>query len=473
MRRLILLFIVCLKSLIVFSQDTIYAPPFDFEGTNVLWHHRPVEVSDIKNQIGLILQRELLYPHLSPLIVNDRLYYLLDNGGGFSNPGSTLICYNHNTGDTIWQRNYNLKFYGKGFTYFWDMQNFGENIELFGYAWKDTILYNISGLKAGFTHLRKVDKNGHDIEEKINLENHNRVTFQECVPPVYLEGHDHAWFYQVGYIESGSSYNHFAKPWVWDKDFNIRELPEFDINIQAPLSYNSLDLHGAIEINPNKYLFFADLFLTDSNSRRHYVWSTSASGKPEGLRDISDVIGRDKRVIDWEKSKNGVRLRVWGHSKIHKKQYEGYIYFDENGMVIKDQRELNFEGKLVGRMKSLDLKGNNEILHVINLLDEPTALYFYKEYPDGRMVKCGEMLSRADPKFIFFPTHVLQTKEGDIILSLTAQLDNQSGGWPYICKIDGKELSLISSTDNSNSNPLFLCFRIQLKHKCSLSYWLN
>lgn len=46
------------------------------------------------------------------------------------------------------------------------MQNFGENIELFGYAWKDTILYNISGLKAGFTHLRKVDKNGHDIEEK-------------------------------------------------------------------------------------------------------------------------------------------------------------------------------------------------------------------------------------------------------------------------------------------------------------------
>lgn len=83
-------------------------------------------------------------------------------------------------------------------------------------------------------------------------------------------------------------------------------------------------------------------------------------------------------------------------------------------------------------MKSLDLKGNNEILHVINLLDEPTALYFYKEYPDGRMVKCGEMLSRADPKFIFFPTHVLQTKEGDIILSLTAQLDNQSGVALYL-----------------------------------------
>ncbi len=111
----ILVIALWINFVIANAADTIRAPKFNFSGTKVAWYHRPVEINEVK-QVGTIIKLEQLKQFKSPIIKNNRVFYLLDNNDILDQTGSTLICYNLETGDSLWQKNYNRNFYGSGLT---------------------------------------------------------------------------------------------------------------------------------------------------------------------------------------------------------------------------------------------------------------------------------------------------------------------------------------------------------------------
>ncbi len=133
----------------------------------------------------------------------------------------------------------------------------------------------------------------------------------------------------------------------------------------------------------------------------------------------------------------------------------GYLYLDADANIVKDQRNLVIDGKRVGHISSIDLMDHGNILHVIRFIEE-NNLYFYTEKPDGRFLKSAELINQNFHIYAFLPRYILQTPDRDIILTLEANLDSLSfgeyfttGGWPYICKTEAKELSIFTDTKST------------------------
>jgi len=445
----ILLPFVLVVNQTVVSQELIYAPAFRFSGTPVQWHHQPVENNDIR-QVGFIYKKHQLDQFKRPIVIGNRVYFLLENLGLFEETGSTLIAYNHITGDSLWQNNYNSKFYGKGFTFFWDFRQVQDHLELFGYATIDTTLSGRRSWYWGFTSRLEVDTDGKDLLQQINLNAGEGVGFQASDPPIYLEGPDFALYYKTGFHNDTQVATHGIYPHIWDKNLKKRAIPEHNILFKES-SQNTIELlNGPVQMDPLNYVYFYSIYFYKTQSYKHYIFRTNTFGKYSGVKDVTSKLGEKNRIFGYEKSGNRIRLKLNSPYQGRFPGNAGYLYLDEEGDVLKDQRSWQIDGEVVGHVSSVDLKDSSEILHVVRFVDNHN-IYFYKERPDGSLYRCGELIHQNEPRYAFLPKYVLQTPDRGIILTFVGALDSVSagenfvlGGWPYICKIKGEDLMIVS-----------------------------
>lgn len=448
----IITFLFLVNILNVEAADTIRAPKFNFGGTKVSWNHRPVQINKIK-QVGTIIKSEQLHQLKSHIIKNNRVYFLLDDAGIQGETGSTLICYNLQTGDSLWQKNYNKNFYGSGLTVWTDFREKGNYIEILGDETKDTTLGNFRNYYSGFTSRRTINEDGNDIDIFINWNDNDRVSYNASLPPHYLEGTDYAFTYQVG----GSSDTLFTDgmyPYIWNDSLVPRYIDKNKIMFNEP-NTTGIFPFGPTQIDGFTFIYFARFYNFQSGKYKHYIWRTDPIGNYSDFKDVSITVGGvnlNQHILDYEASGNLVRLKIFTPFMPYRQGNVGYLYLDRNGNIVKDQRALQIDGKHVGHIASVNLVDSSQVLHAIRFYEE-NNIYLYKEYPNGQFIKCGELINQGDPRFAFLPKYIRQANNKDIILTFECTLDSISfgenfveGGWPYICKIDARELGLPTST---------------------------
>lgn len=434
------------------AADTIRAPKFNFIGTKVAWHQRPVKNNKMK-QVGTILKYEQLFQFKSPIIKNGRVYFLLDDAGILDETGSTLICYDLQTGDSLWQKNYNKNFFGSGLTAWNDFRELGDHVEILGDEMKDTLDGTTRRYLSGFTSRRIVNDDGSDKELFINWNIDERVYSFASFPPHYLEGSDYAFFYQLG-GSADTLHTDGMYPYIWNDSLVPRYIDKNKVLFNEP-NATGLFPFGPAQLDPLTYVYFARFYDRKVGKFKHYMWKTNAVGDFRDLKDISSTIGGadlKQYILDYEPVGNLIRLKIFTPFMPYKQGNVGYLYLDRDGNIVKDQRALQLDGKHVGHIASANLLDSNQVLHAIRFYEE-NNIYFYKENLKGQFVKCGELINAGDPKFAFLPKFIKQANTKDIILSFECALDSISygenfveGGWPYICKIEAKELGLITNT---------------------------
>lgn len=164
-----------------------------------------MEVNKV-TQVGEIYQIEQLLQYAKPILIYEKVFFLLT---GTTNPqeyDNTLICCNHRTEDSLWQRNYNRQFYKYGSNFNRGFRRIGRNLELFGDLAKDTTFFNLRQYYYGFTHYKSIDDSGIDLIETINFNKNDAVGGTSSNPIHYLEGTDYAFYY----IHRGSTNPEFT-----------------------------------------------------------------------------------------------------------------------------------------------------------------------------------------------------------------------------------------------------------------------
>lgn len=189
------------------------------------------------------------------------------------------------------------------------------------------------------------------------------------------------------------------------------------------------------------------------------MWHTNGSGKFYELTNVSSILGginKQDAIQGYQKSGNLIRLKTLTKLKDFKQGNAGYIYLDSNGKLVKDQRAMVFDGKHVGHIVTNDFDQLKEKLHVIRFVEE-NNIYFYLEDSLGNFRKTGELINQGDSKFAFIPLFVKSSPRNDIVLSFYVALDSMFagqnfvlGGWAYICKIEAKELSIITDSKSTS-----------------------
>ena len=451
-------FLILFMSLKTLAADTIRAPKFDFSGTRVAWFHRPIEVNKVK-QVGNIIKLEQLFQNFPPIVINNRIFYLLDNADLFDQAGSTLIAYDLENGDSLWQNNYNRHFNRYGLTVFWDFRAQGHHLEIFGYSTIDTTYRNLKNYYTGFTTRKIINVDGQDVYEYVNRDPAYLTTFQSSVPPHYLDGGDFAFFYQ-NYGPIDTLHSHGAFPHIWNDSLVPRSLDDKNILFKEPNATNFW-IEGPTQLDAFTYVYFAKFYDARTGIFKHYMWTTDAIGNYRDMKDVSSLIGGpqlDQFIMDYEAVGDLIRLKIYTPFRPYRQGNVGYLYLDRHGVIVKDQRALQFDGKHVGHIASVNLKDSNQILHVMRFYEE-NNIHFYKELSNGQFIKCGEMIHNGDPKFAFLPKFVKQADNRDIILTFESALDSilygenfVEGGWPYICKIEARELGFIThSIEEANA----------------------
>lgn len=464
MKKILIILCFIFSYVYNYGQDVIPAPPFNFTGTKVLWHHRPIEVNKV-NQVGVIYHLEQLLQYEKPILMDEKVFFLLTGSIHPPEYDNTLICYNHSSGDSLWQRNYNRQFYKYGSNFNRGFRRIGRNLELFGNLAKDTTFFNLRQYYYGFTHYKLIDEFGSDLIEIINLNSKDAVGGLSSNPIHYLEGSDYAFYY----IQRGSTnpeFTHSVYPYIWNDTFGVRTNVENIVSFKEPDAQYAW-VSGPVQTDALTYVYFFSTYNINANTYKHYTWKTNAIGKYRDLKEVTNIIGSNQRIYDstlggYENSNGYIRLKLMADFKPNVKFNSGYLYLDADANIVKDQRNLVIDGKRVGHISSIDLMDHGDILHVIRFIEE-NNLYFYTEKADGRFLKSGELINQNYHIYAFLPRYILQTPERDIILTLEATLDSLSfgeyfttGGWPYICKIEAKELSIITDT-KSNSRGFEFC----------------
>lgn len=429
----------------IVSQNVYMPPTFNFSGTKVSWNKRVAEISNSLDG-EIIYDKDQLYQRLSHVIFNNKIYYLLDNTGFKEQIGSTLACYDLTTGDSLWQKNFNTWNYNAGYNYNWDFRIQNPYLELFGEA---SIQEGSGNFPKGYVSRRVIDELGNDIELYTNKDFHDRVSFQQSIPPIYLEGQDFAFFYRSG-ISKDSNYNYAIWPYIWNENLQSRILPEYAVKFYEPTSYDPV-LRGPVAINSLKYYYFVQFYNYTLKEYTHYMWHTNGSGKFFDLTNVSSILGginKQDAIQGYQKSGTLIRLKTFTKLKDYKQGNAGYIYLDSNGKLVKDQRAMVFDGKHVGHIVTNDFDLLKEKLHVIRFVEE-NNIYFYLEDSLGNFKKTGELINQGDSKFAFIPLFVKSSSRNDIVLSFYVALDSifagqnfVLGGWAYICKINAEDLKI-------------------------------
>ena len=74
MKKILIILCFIFSSVYNYGQDVIPAPPFNFTGTKVLWHHRPMEVNKV-NQVGVVYHLEQLLQYEKLILMDEKVFF--------------------------------------------------------------------------------------------------------------------------------------------------------------------------------------------------------------------------------------------------------------------------------------------------------------------------------------------------------------------------------------------------------------
>ncbi|MCB9309599.1 MAG: T9SS type A sorting domain-containing protein [Lewinellaceae bacterium] len=159
----------------------------------------------------------------------------------------------------------------------------------------------------------------------------------------------------------------------------------------------------------------------------------------------------------------------------------GYVDVDLEGNCLRSHPKIAIGTMKPTSMRSLNLKGTKDILHCMAPWDKKD-LYFYREDgTTGEFTKVGELINpnhKPDSNYVFIPTFMMQTEEGDLFLELETRLTFNRGdfswligGWQQMLLVSGQDLGITVATDDGQNmtdnvllspNPCHDRFTIQL-----------
>lgn len=461
--------LVCLISFELSSQNYYPAPKFEFSGTKVLWHQRPIENCTDTSYWIPVHCYDKMYQYLPHIIYENKVYYLLDNEGQYTNAGSTLICYDLMTGDSLWQINYNgnsstlneIPFrYRHGFK----LGEFG--IELLGFG-SFTAFYKSkpASFDWGFMSKRVISiKDGSDLEHVFNTNfSESYANYFNLPSPIIPRNKQYFYYRTTGSAFLDPSYHHYFRPRILNDTFAPTSYDEKSVGFKG--TYDFSKINPAVIMNDSTYIYFASFPASNPKTFKHFMWKVNYKGDAWDYQDVSTLIGGTEQkdwIVDIVKVGDKIRLKITkpypGFDTIN--GHQGYLFIDYEGNTIKDQRAMVIDGKPVGHIISTTLLKTKDILHVIRFINEDN-IYFYLEKEDGSFVKVGELIYDNPSIYAFLPRFIVQDHDGDLVLTFDAELihipdgnDFQYGGWQFICKISGNDLTIPTATNNYVSDKI-------------------
>ena len=442
----------CLYFQAVTSQ--IAAPVWQFSGTPVEWAKRPNQLYYSNKSFELFLQRN------APILTNDYMYILLTNPVELGNydEGSTLIKYDLSTGDTIWQREYSAlgEVGNNGYNYFPEFYVEDTIIHLYGYLGIDTV--NGSGRKIhlnGFPSRRQVSTiTGSTVKHEYSVDFKNLFGYTN--PNTWHKNGDDRWFYYFQLIRPpfDTIAKAYVRPYQLKSDLSS-QLMDSTKAVYFDIPANNLMVFcGPLCIGKDSFIHFGSTQIKSNLSWRHFMWKVNIDGQPTELFDITKIIGGEDSTCGYYGgnaviSGNSIRMKVQSSTTnaLQRDGVPGYIYLDFNGNLIKDQRNLQIDGKYLSKIVSTDLAEG--VLHVVQFLNEKNV-FIYLEDKFGNFKKVGSLFNEGSHIYMYIPVRVNVTPSNDALLSFMVLVDSsfsgykplEYGGWPYFCKISGEHIGL-------------------------------
>jgi len=492
----LLTYVQLLTSCIAFSQKFYSTPKFDFSGVSILWHNRPTEMCyDSANLYWTPIRcGEKMQQYLAHIVSGNKVYFLLDNEGKYTSDGSTLICYNYNNGDSLWQMNYRSNLQSVSvfsmnpneysFRYRNSFELNEDGIDLLGYGDFSKHINIPVHFDRGFFSYRKISTlNGSDINHVFNTNYTERFRGSYNLPiPIIKRKNQYFYYILNGLAKIDPEFTQSFRPVILNDTFSGVQLDEKFIGFKD--AYIESKIHPAVLENDSTYIYFASWPSSNYRNIRHYFWKVNYKGDYWNFKEITEKIGgTDKKnwIDDIVKVGNSIRLKITtpfqNFDTIN--GHQGYLYLDFNGNIVKDQRALMLDGKPVGHIITTPIFRTKDLLHVVRFINEHD-IYFYKENPMGEFLQVGKMSLNNPSIYAFLPKFIVQDKEGNFALTFDTRLINIPdttdlllGGWPFICKIKGSDLKiptdLISNkTDeidihyNSTSKRIFVHSKLPL-----------
>ena len=247
------------------------------------------------------------------------------------------------------------------------------------------------------------------------------------------------------YKRQDTNYTDIVVPSLWDDTLHSKELTEFTLKFSEPNTVG-IRVEGPVQVSADTFIYFAWFQNFSTGKFKHYMWKVNNTGYYWDLKDVTNIIGDSYYFRDADKIDQSIRIRT---QKIVSRETDvGYLFIDFDGKMIKDQRDIKFDNRPASHIVSVKIKGSNDYLHIIKH-QRDNNIYFYRENQLGELLRSGTMQYNGNLKYGFIPRFIQVTDQNDIVLSFVASLDSilagenyVLGGWPYICKIEAKELGL-------------------------------
>ncbi len=472
--------ILILQVMMLHAQKFYPVPEFDFGGVKTEWHKRPIESCfDSANAYWTPIRcSEKMNQYLAHIIHDGKVYFLLDNEGEFTKDGSTLICYDFNSGDSLWQINYksNLKMYAiptrdpdeYSFRYRHGFKLTEFGLELFGFGDYSLHYNGHPKIDVGYISKREISlRDGSIINHIFNINHDDKyVGNQSVAHPIFHYRGQYFHYRNNGIKKIDPIYTYSFRPQILNDTFARISLDEKFVGFTGSVAYGSVPTAGAISVNDSTYIYVSSQKLPDQPAKfRHFMWHVKYNGDYWDLKEITQKMGGSE-TKDWidevTRVGNLIRLKITSPYKSTDTIFghQGYLFLDFDGNIVKDQRAMILEDKAVGQIISTPLIRSKDILHVVRFIEE-CGINFYLEKSDGSITKLGAMTCNNPSIYAFLPKFMVQDRKGDFVLTLDTRLVNIPdssdlllGGWPFICKIKASELQIISDISDSQSKDI-------------------
>ena len=459
--------ILLLFSNFINAQDIkFYDPPsFNFLGTEIKWHHRITDPYK-GNQLGgaVIRHVDQLSVKIDPLIINEKYIVVYDN----LSFGLVIECYEMKTGEVNWRRFYNktVNEDKRGTSCIYLDADGADHIVLTCFQSASVGGFSASTHSGGLINKRKLSiSTGEQVAYLYNDVFSERIMSNISRPMHDIIGEDMLFYYHCGYPFDDTELSHLCTPAYISKSTLRRQNP---LIVPDTIFFRHLDAAG---FGPN-YSIFGPLVEDENNfiytaryfwkSRWHHeMWKVDDYGNLKWRKDITDLMTtpNDPRGLRYSDNisvvNDKIRILVSHSFQQNPIGHIGYVEFDFEGNLIKNREGLIIDGKKAGRMRTINLKGSDDILHCIRF-QEDNNVYFYKEKPDGSFLKAGELINQNDDIYAFLPRFMTQSDNGDLYIQFSSSLDSIDvgqnfvvGGWQFACMIEADQLDIrVSTKDN-------------------------
>jgi hypothetical protein len=465
MKHLIL--ILLLISNYSYGQDnTPYDPPkFEFEGTPIKWSHRISDpYIDTLFEVGVIRNRDQIATTVEPLIINGK-YIAIYYNNFF---GLIVECYDMGSGNICWRQSFNRTTNEdrRGTSCIYAEADGDEHIILTCFQSASVGGFSTTSF-GGLINKRKLSiATGEQVDYLYNDVFSERILNNRSIPMHDIKNQDLIFFYMCGSVPFGTpNISGMCIPSYISKSTLRRQNP---LVVPDTIVFNHLDedgfgpgyaVFGPFVENEENYVYMVEYFWDDQ--WRHEMWKVDDYGNVRWRRDITSKMATPSDAKNLVYPQNSItvendKMRILAsHSNTENPiGHIGYIEMDFEGNVTKNNAGMIIDGKKAGRMKTIRLKGSNDLLHCIRFQSD-NNIYFYKEKPDGSYLKAGELINQNSALFAFLPQYMIQSENGDLYIQFSSLLDsvyaNQNfvlGGWLYVSMIEADQLDIRVNTED-------------------------